>query len=147
MDESRKKITILVNNPATMDSRVIKQAESLAPHYEVTVVCRHAEGLKLYEKIRGVTYIRCKPYAEGHNYLHPLKIIRIQVLKHRRTFLVNACRRSFVYTVLANIFKILYFVTSVIILKLLLKYFLYEPQRILREMLELKIDLLRKLTF
>ncbi|HNC15450.1 MAG TPA: hypothetical protein PLV77_06085, partial [Solirubrobacterales bacterium] len=54
-----KKIVVLVNNPATHDTRVIKQASSLAAEgYEVVVIGRAAEGIPDHETRDGVRYRR-----------------------------------------------------------------------------------------
>lgn len=54
-----KHIVALVNNPAVYDTRVIKQAETLAEAgYRVTVVCRRAPGIPDQERVNGVDYVR-----------------------------------------------------------------------------------------
>jgi glycosyltransferase involved in cell wall biosynthesis len=53
-------VLMLVNNPCTNDSRVIKSAEALKSEgYNVTVVARIKDGVKESETKNGVVYLRC----------------------------------------------------------------------------------------
>ena len=58
-------VVMLLNNPCTNDSRVIKSAEALAQDgWKVTVVCRHQRSLPRLEVIKGVSYQRLKPLPD-----------------------------------------------------------------------------------
>lgn len=56
----RKRITILLKNDFTRDSRVLKEAQSLSSKYDVTVIAIHKEGLELKENINGFKVVRLK---------------------------------------------------------------------------------------
>jgi len=53
------RVAMIVTNPCANDSRVIKEAESLAAAgYKIRVVCRQADGLEDFQIINGVEYCR-----------------------------------------------------------------------------------------
>ena len=55
------RVAMIVANPCANDSRVIKQAESLAMRgYDVRVYCLAASGLAASESRNGVRYVRCR---------------------------------------------------------------------------------------
>ena len=59
---SRVHVVMLVDNPCTNDSRVIKEAEALSSRrFQVTVVCRRTGDLPTFESRGGVVYYRVSP--------------------------------------------------------------------------------------
>jgi|GEM_PF-6207474 len=60
MSFPRKRIVMLLNNPCVNDSRVIKEAESLAKGgFSVFILCYFSKSLPTVSKKNGVIYIRC----------------------------------------------------------------------------------------
>lgn len=69
-----KRIAMVVTNPCTHDSRVIKEAESLATAgYEVTVFCLWRKDLPKEEHKAGVRYVRI-PLANSRITKHSLRL-------------------------------------------------------------------------
>ena len=62
---TRQRVVMLVNNPCTNDSRVIREAEALAAGgHDVTVLCRLAPGLDTEQTVNGVVYRRLSGLVE-----------------------------------------------------------------------------------
>jgi len=62
---ARERVAMLVNNPCTNDSRVIREAEALAAAgHQVTVLARQAPALATEETVNGVTYLRTAGVVE-----------------------------------------------------------------------------------
>lgn len=79
-------VVMLVNNPCTHDSRVVKTAETLqADGYLVTVIARMADGLKQSESINGVVYQRCSALPKDYKSVFAeLNVIPTQLIRAER---------------------------------------------------------------
>ncbi len=75
----RPDILMLVNNDWRMDSRVIREAESLVRGgYSVEVVCRRQSSEVIVDECNGVRY-HCVPYAQGATTWRRLAPVRIHL--------------------------------------------------------------------
>lgn len=90
--DRRRSVTMIVNNPCTHDSRVIKEAESTAAAgFRVTVVCRAAKDVPDLEKVNGVTYRRI-PRVRGARILNMLVQPRLDAGRRTPTILFRLVR-------------------------------------------------------
>lgn len=76
-----KRVAMILTNPCTHDSRVIKEAESLAANgYEITVFCLHRNDLPTEEFRDGVRYVRIPLAADYWRYMkYPLYAVSLAV--------------------------------------------------------------------